>query len=298
MIAPSGPCEICTQAKWSKDGLASRILALPDGYAVTTCGGCGQRRLEPQLSDSELKQLYSGAYFNSGGQPMSGGPGAAKTADDYASVVAPGRRTKFSTTIARLKSLNPQGRTLLDVGAATGEFVKLARAYGLQADGIELSEFAVRLASELHDLKLECLRLADVEKTGAYDFIHLNHVFEHFNDPVTELRHLHRLLAADGLLYIEVPYQFHAIEKLLFRFRGLEPQLSLHSLHHPFFYTPSTIAKLLAAHGFQIVSKSVFDPTRYEALTLRQKVKKALWRVLALGGIGNYIEMYARRSSK
>jgi 2-polyprenyl-3-methyl-5-hydroxy-6-metoxy-1,4-benzoquinol methylase len=208
------------------------------------------------------------------------------------------RSRKFEKTLARIRKLHPAARRLLDVGAATGELVKMAHDFGFEADGIEMSKFAVAQAQEINGVALERNTLAGVSRSDYYDCIHLNHVFEHFNEPLTELRHIGRLLREGGLIYIEVPYQFQVIEKLLFRVRGIKPVLTLHSLHHAYFYTPDTLARMLSANGFEILSVSVFDPERYPAADVKGRLKKMLWRTLAHGSIGNYIELFARRPTR
>lgn len=191
--------------------------------------------------------------------------------------------------------LNPQGKKLLDVGAATGEFVKIAKDIGMHADGIEFSKYAVTKAKEKYGISLWNLPLSGVPKDLTYDFIHLSHVFEHFNEPATELGHISRLLNKEGLIYIEIPYQFHWVEKILFKMKQNPARFTLYSLHHPFFYTPKTIRRLLKLHGFQIIHCSVFDTVRYESKTIAQKIKKIIWYFLSWLSIGNYIEIYAKR---
>lgn len=288
-------CPVCACNAWSPDLIAGRILGLPARYRVLSCSSCGQRRLDPQLSEGELRELYSGAYFNSAlanTQSEIGRPSA-----DYVSEVVPERFGKFERTVRSLKRLNPLAKTLLDVGAATGDFVRIARDEGFEADGIELSEAAIEMAKDRHAIQLERLALVALQKDGFYDCIHINHVFEHFGEPVKELRHIHRLLANEGLLYIEVPYQFNFVEKWMFRLRQKEGEFTLHSLHHPFFYTPRSIVRLLSENGFEVIEASVFDSARYEALSSRAKIKKLLWRILAKISVGNYVEIYARRKS-
>jgi len=239
--------------------------------------------------------LYSGAYFNSKQALANSESEIAAPAADYLSEVVPERYAKFAKTVKAFRKLNPAAKTLLDVGAATGDFVKIARDEGFEAEGIEFSEVAIAMANDRHSIKLERLALAEVQRDGFYDCIHLNHVFEHFNEPVAELSHIYRLLSERGLLYIEVPYQFNVVEKWMFRLSRREEKFSLHSLHHPYFYTPRSIVRLLRAKGFEVIETCVFDSTRYEAATFREKTKKLLWWVLAKISVGNYIEIYARR---
>jgi len=288
-------CPICMREAWRNDRTAGRMLALPDSFSVLVCSICGQRRLDPQLSAKDLEQLYSGAYFSTG-KSVSASLAASPPPVDYGSQVVAERYEKFAKTARTFLRLSPGAKSVLDVGAATGEFVKIARGLGFQADGIELSEFAVQKAFDDNGVRLERIGLSELPNGRVYDCVHLNHVFEHFNDPRAELAQIQRLLTPEGLLYIEVPYQFQLVEKLIFKVRRERAQFTLHSLHHPFFYTPATIARLLKEYGFDILRMTCFDPGRYRAAGLYGTFKKALWSVLASASIGNYIELYARRS--
>jgi SAM-dependent methyltransferase len=216
---------------------------------------------------------------------------------DYGVDVVRERHAKFARTLQRVVALEPSARTVLDVGAATGDFVRIALDRGFLAEGIEMSEYATQRASEINGVALRRCTLDEVSGEARYDCIHLNHVFEHFNDPARELAHLRRLLRVGGLLYLEIPYQFQIVEKLLFRLRGGIPEFTVHSLHHPFFYTPSTLSRIVVENGFEVVTLSVFDAERAQPTTLLGSLKKRFWQACAYASIGNYIELWARRSA-
>lgn len=288
-------CPVCRCSKWSRDKMARQILKLPNSYDILLCVSCGLRRLEPQLNTEELTDLYMGAYFKKDIDVSFKIFGIEGVSTDYMSEIVAARHQQFTRTLDKLMYLNPKGKTLLDVGAATGEFVKIAKDKGLIVDGIEYSEYAITKAREEYGIELRNLPLSEVPKDTTYDFIHLNHVFEHFNDPATELSHIFRLLDKEGLLYIEVPYQFHFIEKSIFKIRRKTARFNLYSLHHPFFYTPKTIIRLLNSQCFQVISCSVFDPARCECGTVPEKIKKSIWYFLSWLSIGNYIILYSKR---
>jgi SAM-dependent methyltransferase len=287
-------CPVCKNSRWHNDRLAERMLGLVEPYRIQFCGGCGQGRLVPQLSTAELRSLYDGSYFNNAHDLSRTGANLKAPEVDYASQVVPERLAKFSRTLRDLRRLAPQACTLLDVGAATGEMVRLARDAGLVADGLEFSEYASRRARELYGIELMNVPLADLQASADYDLIHLNHVFEHFNDPLAELARLRRLLKPGGLLYIEVPLQFHVVTRMRMRIRPVDPGLSVHSLHHPFFYNADTLRRLLSANGFEVLRTRVFDASRYPAATAIQRAKRMLWQLLAAFEIGNFVEIIAR----
>jgi SAM-dependent methyltransferase len=287
-------CPVCGGEFWFTDSLANQMLALDDRHSVMACATCRQRRLHPQLTPVELEAVYSGAYFAGGAHTAL--PGVAAAEADYATEVVEARRGKYRKTLRTIRALHPSARTLLDVGAATGHFVRAALDFGFEADGIEVSAFAVAEAAKANAVRLRQQRLADLEGRAVYDAVHLNHVFEHFNEPLVELAHLRRLLKPGGVLYVEVPYQFNAIERLKHSLRPQAGTLSLHSLHHAYFYEPRSLARMFADNGFEVRLLSVFDAERYPTDSATAVAKLWMWRLLSLAGIGTYIEVYAIRS--
>lgn len=288
----SSRCPVCHVNDWQLDHEAGRLLGLQSPYCVLVCSSCGQRKLDPQLNQTELEDLYSQGYFNSASVVNSEAQGPELPAD-YMDV-ATGRHEQFRNSVAELKALFPKADRFLDVGAASGDMVHIAGKEGLDAEGIEFSEFAVDQARLRFGLELQRIPLSEVPGSQ-YDLIHLNHVFEHFNDPVAELSHLHRIMGSSGGLYIEIPYQFHLVERIKYRLRPREVPFSLHSIHHPFFYTPRTIKKILRDNGFHLLRFRVFSKNRYPAQTYRQKLKIVFWWVLSWFEIGNYMEVIARK---
>jgi 2-polyprenyl-3-methyl-5-hydroxy-6-metoxy-1,4-benzoquinol methylase len=286
-------CIICNNSNLKIDTVANGILGLNDEFNVYKCENCKQRSLVPQLSEQELDWLYSSAYFdNNVGLKYPKFKGITKAPQDYKDVIST-RLNKFRFTIKNLQSINPSGKTILDVGAASGDFVKLANDFNLISEGIEYSQFAIDQAKNLNKVHIEKLILSEVKKKNYYDFIHLNHVFEHFNDPNTECKYIYSLLKNDGVLYLEIPFQFHIVERIIYKFFKQKTNFSLSSVHHPFFYNPDTILKMLQENNFKILKLSVYDYRRYNKQTIIGFFKNIGWFILSLFKIGNYIELYA-----
>jgi SAM-dependent methyltransferase len=287
-------CPVCHSTNWEQDEGAGKLLGLSSTYQVLACSNCKLRRLHPQLNQDELNDLYSQGYFNSASLEKS--KQEFEFPENYMDVVI-GRHEKFYQVVMELKDLFPSAKNFLDVGAATGDMVHIARKAGFNADGIELSKFAVDQAKKNFGIVLKNIEISEV-LDSQYDIVHLNHVFEHFNDPVAELNHLFRIINNGGGLYLEIPYQFHFIERIKNFILPKNTVFSLHSVHHPFFYTPYTIKKILHDHGFSILRFRVFSRDRYPSKTLFQKIKLHLWRVLSWFGVGNYIELTAVKKIK
>lgn len=267
------------------------MLGLPgnSGCRVVVCPKCDLRFLDPYLDEAALQDLYSKAYFNSTTEV---GGNVADYEGDYVKA----RLTKFRRSIREMLKGNPGAKNILDVGAATGDFVWEAKQLGLDASGCELSAYGVQRAFEKYGIRLLHTRLEEIAPEKPFDLIHLNHVFEHLSAPLNALRRLHDLLGENGLLYIEVPFQFNIVEVVKFMLQGKSAAFGPFSLHHPIFYTPSVLRCMLEENGFRCRAVRVFDEPRYlEALGASTR-KAIFWRFMACLRQGNIIEIVAKKA--
>lgn len=128
----------------------------------------------------------------------------------------------------------------------------------------------------------------------------MNHVFEHLPLPVEILAACRRMLASKGVLVLEVPLQFYNDLDRLKRILLLnkKPRFNAYSLHHTYFYTPDTLAKLLVKQNFDIESLRTANPHRTPLTPFRFKnlfLRYFLWAADFLHQGGNVIEVYARK---
>lgn len=294
-VTQSAACPACGQNSWAADRVASDILAIGSSRRVVECRTCGLKRLWPYLTESELGDLYRGGYFGDD-KDSSGLLGVDNPSEAYQAFYVPERVDKFRRIVRRLRAEKPDARTLLDFGAATGAFVAIACEEGLAAEGVEFSAHAVAAAFREYGLTLHQGGVEAVPDR-LYDFIVLHHVFEHLTRPLEDLRELTKHLAPGGLLFLEIPFQFHALEKTRFRlFPPTELRTpTLLSFHHPYFYTPRSLKLILERAGLEVPSLRCFVPRDYKTSTIAQRIRKVIWVVLdRVARVGNIIEAIAR----
>lgn len=108
--------------------------------------------------------------------------------------------------LEKIKRFHPLRGKLLDVGCATGLLVEHALALGLDAEGIDISEWAVQRANEKTGGNCRVINLDEASKADfqrRYDIIILNSVLEHLENPERALNLLYNLCNPKGVVYIQ-----------------------------------------------------------------------------------------------
>jgi SAM-dependent methyltransferase len=229
-----------------------------------------------------------------------GGDGASPA--DYESS-AKARVDYMRARIARLERMaNKEGPlSILDYGAATGDFVRAALDAGHDCIGIELSADARAVAGQKNWVHLLSIDAVEEMDGARFDAIHMNHVLEHMPDPLAHARWCARILKPGGLFVLEVPQQFdNDLDRLRrgLRAGGKRVRFDAYSLHHTYFFTPPTMKALLAKAGFGVLGLSTFniDKAPLWPFSLKNYVLRSLLGVAdRLHAGGNIIEVFARQ---
>jgi SAM-dependent methyltransferase len=101
---------------------------------------------------------------------------------------------------------HPNIRSSLDVGAASGLLVGMARQRGWQAEGVEPSVRLVNAAAKLHGVQLLQGQLPHASLAGrTFDAVFLVDVIEHVSDPLQLLQHATSHVAPGGILMVVTP---------------------------------------------------------------------------------------------
>ena len=238
------------------------------------CPLCGSRRREavytqvPNLvkcSDCSLVysvkltdqtgNIYSKGYFVGGDESISGRDFFSDWATTY-------DRIRFSHGLRRLKNFVPRGARILDIGCATGNFLRLAQAYGYDCYGLDISEFAVQYVRD--EIGVPCF-LGEVASAGIpasyFDVVTMHHVLEHVDDPIEYLQSVKRVLRKGGTLVVEVP-NFASYDSKL---EGAQ-WVDLRPDQHFNQFEPRTLTACLKKSGFTPYMVTSYSPHHYYPL--------------------------------
>jgi SAM-dependent methyltransferase len=119
---------------------------------------------------------------------------------------AQGRSKNFERILTRLGKIHPDDGILIDVGAATGILMDLARSRGWSVEGIEPSSWAVRVAREKYDLEIleGVFETAPLQKER-YTVVSMVDFLEHIPHPFDALKIAKEILAPEGTLCLVTP---------------------------------------------------------------------------------------------
>jgi methionine biosynthesis protein MetW len=207
--------------------LTDRLFNAPGIWQIKRCpqADCGLLWLDPAPADEDIGEVYREYYTHDGGEPGGswlrnlygaiqhaywsrrfGYPTGETTQKQWLALLAylhPGRREEMDSAVMYLPA-QPGGK-ILDVGCGNGARLKLLRALGWNAEGIEVDSAAVRRCAE-QGLPVKHGPLHEQGfAPSTFDAIVMNHVIEHVVEPQALLEEIRRVLVPAGTLVITTP---------------------------------------------------------------------------------------------
>ncbi len=250
-------------------------------WDFSKCSSCSFVFSNPRMDEKSLIEFYS------------------KIEDSEYTDEWEGREKNFRTIIKRLEKIETGGKMLLDIGAASGIFVKLAIEKGYNATGIEPSTQLVNEANEKFGVKIIKGTIEDFEAREQYDIVTLLDLIEHVNDPESFLKKVSPLIKKGGVLVIVTP-DINSIATRLLGNRWWHYRTA-----HINFFNINSITYLLEKFGFVIEKKYRFawNFTFFYLITrlmpsLKKKrgLQKTLKRLNLKLQLFDSWEIYARKS--
>jgi len=225
-------------ASAADDGTSDRFRCtspyLSQHRDIVRCNRCRMIYVNPQLAPERLLEIYS------------------RVEDPLYLEEEGARERTFTRSLRQLENLVSPPGCLLDVGCYAGVFMRVAAAAGWTVTGVEPSLWAAAIARRegvgaVHSGSLEKAGL----KPGSFDVICIWDVIEHLGDPAAMLREIRRLLKPGGFLALST----HLLDSPAARLLG--PRYPFLQDMHVVHFTRSTLQRILADTGFEVISRSV-----------------------------------------
>jgi len=224
--------------------------------------------------------------------------------DHEYSAEAEGRTKNFKTIFKRLNRLQNKitgaDKTLLDIGAASGIFLNLAKQEGYAVEGIEPSGFLVKEAHDYYGIRLFKGTVEEYKTAKKFSVVTLLDILEHLVEPDAFMSRVDELIDENGLLVIVTP-DINSLARKLTGKRWWHYRIA-----HINFFNRKSLAYLLEKHGYDILMKKkyVWNFTLFYLVTrvfpfLKEKkaLQKILKRVHLKLPLFDSWEIYARKKT-
>jgi 2-polyprenyl-3-methyl-5-hydroxy-6-metoxy-1,4-benzoquinol methylase len=192
------------------------------------------------------------------------------------------KKYNLKRKVSLINKYTDSDKTLLDIGAGTGAFLKSAKQNGWETYGIEPSQKARDLALKKGLELKENLDLLDKRR---FQVITLWHVLEHLPDLELQIEKITSLLHNDGTLMIAVP-NFKSYDAKYYKEYWAAYDVPRHLSH----FSQFSISKLFAKSGMKLVKVKplIFDSFYVSLLSEKYKHKKRNFiRAFLIGLISN-----------
>ncbi|OGF61466.1 MAG: hypothetical protein A2Y62_12115 [Candidatus Fischerbacteria bacterium RBG_13_37_8] len=157
-----------------------------------------------------------------------------------------GRKKNFTRLFTSIEQVTTSGGRLLDIGAASGLLVELARLRGWQAEGLEISSSLVEEAKQKH-IQLHQASIEDFTADMPFRVITAIDIIEHLHKPEILLKKAWGWLQQDGVLCLVTP-DIGSITARLSRGKWWHFRPA-----HLYYFNKKSISHLLSKNGFEVI---------------------------------------------
>jgi len=222
-------CPIC-------ESINTGYYSTKNNYTLYKCNSCKLLFLNPV---PESIGVYDDTYFS----------GAEKGFGyvDYDADKEPMIPT-FNKYLDILSDLGIKNGDLLDIGAATGFFMNIAKQRGFNVSGVEFSNFAAEKGRKAGLNLITGDLLSQNFPDSSFDVVTMFDVIEHVPNPKEIISEVSRILKKGGIVIINTPDAESLWAKLL----GKHWQLIMPPEHINYF-SPKNLGNYLSRHGFEVL---------------------------------------------
>jgi SAM-dependent methyltransferase len=256
-------CPICGSPSFELFLSGKDYFLTEEDFNIVKCKDCGFRYTNPRPEITNLGRYYQSTDYISHSDSSKG-----LLAVVYQIV----RKYTLRRKMVMIQKFKSTGE-ILDIGCATGQFLKFMADNGWIVTGIEPDKKTRLRAISSFGLKIYPEEQINLFKNSTFDVITMWHVLEHVSDLKERMQQLGNLLKPDGTLIIAVPnsnsYDAQKYEKF---WAGYD--LPRHLYH----FTKVDMKLLFDKFGFTIVKTIPMKFDSYYVSLLSEKYKSGKMR--------------------
>ncbi len=291
LVDDSPRCPVCHSS-------AARLRYRITRFRVYGCTNCGQIYLWPQLSEEEVREMFSSLYTEGEGSVPE-----LKTYYEFTYHDEPSNPLVqcYESWLDRVERYRSGGR-LLDIGCGTGLFLAVARRRGWKVTGIDECSEATDYAREHFGLEVRQGEFSEMSEGESFDAITMWDIIEHARDPVGLLAVARERLCPGGVIGISTPNQRSILDVVagalyhLTAQRVTWPLEKFYIEQHFLYFTPKSLESALARAGLEqlCLDLEMTDLRRLSLSPAMRGVLQLLFATARLSGLHNRLFAVAR----
>lgn len=257
---------------------------------------CAHRFIDPSLSSEAMMRIYQSSEDLAAINPV--------LEQYYEYELTPRTKTyrDYMRMLDFVSHITP-GRSLLEVGCGTGEFLKLARTHGWRVTGVDSGEKNLRELTQEGIGAVAC-DFMKFETRERFDVVCMLDLIEHTQNPVAFTQKAGELLKPEGVLLMASPCEPNLLSMMagwLYRASGEKvcwPLEWFYVSEHTSYFSERSFRVLLGKSRFELFKswKTEADLKRYHFSALFRAVLTGLFFLARGIGLQNRIVIVAKKS--
>jgi 2-polyprenyl-3-methyl-5-hydroxy-6-metoxy-1,4-benzoquinol methylase len=205
------------------------------------------------------------------------------------------KRIALKRKLKLIETYSSEGKTLLDFGCGTGDFLQISKDNGWSVLGVEPNDYARKIANNKTNNSVynseEFLKL----KNSSFDVITLWHVLEHVQNLNEHISIFKKLLKPNGTLIIAVP-NFKSFDAKFYKNFWAAYDVPRHLWH----FSKTSISKLVSKENMQVVKTYPMLFDAYYVSLLSEKYKTGNmnpFKSFLIGSLSNFKAFFSKEYS-
>jgi 2-polyprenyl-3-methyl-5-hydroxy-6-metoxy-1,4-benzoquinol methylase len=265
-------CPVCHNNQFDVFLEVQDYFLTQEQFTIVNCRSCGFKFTNPRPKEENLSVYYKSEEYISHSNTKNG-----LINKIYHFIRNHNHKSKYSI----IKKFQKNGKSILDIGCATGEFLNFFKEKGWTTFGIEPGTEARKFAEENYKLEVFDENKIATIPNQSFDVISMWHVLEHvphLNQRISELK---RILNDKGILLIAVPNS-NSYDAIHYKNYWAAYDVPRHLYH----FNPITLKEIFTKHGFEIAKILPMKFDSYYVSLLSEKYKNKKTKLLKAFYIG------------
>lgn len=251
-------CPVCSSSQFSPFLSCVDYTVSNETFNIVECNSCSFRFTNPIPTEDKIGEYYkSEDYISHSGTKKGIVNRLYHLVRNYT------LKQKF-----KLVNKHAKGKTLLDIGCGTGDFLNYLKQQGWNVNGLEPDEDARNLCKTSHGIDtVSTSELHNLENESV-DIITMWHVLEHVYNLNKDLEKIKSVLKKDGTLFVAVP-NCSSYDAKKYKEYWAAYDLPIHLYH----FRPNNIKELFAKYNMEVVDMLPMKFDSYYVSLLSEKYK-------------------------